>query len=370
MDAHGTDILIVLLVIGARLVVPLFIPRFPLPALITSLVIDAIDQTIFQRFTSLDLSGYQSYDKSLDIYYLTIAYTAVLRNWTNGFAVEIARFLWYYRLVGVVLFEITGTRAVLFVFPNTFEYYVIAIEAIRLGWDIRRLSHKALIGITAFIWIVIKLPQEWWIHIAGLDFTDFMKETVFGVESTSTWGEALSNRPLVVAAIVAVFVAIGLVARHFWVRRPDQDWPLGVDADRPMPPADLPDADRSQPPLRWPVFEKVALISLVSVVFSLMLGVDARGWQILVAVTIVVVANAGISAALARRGTEWASIALEFVVLTAINAVLLTVIAAIVADGIDRALSLFFGYLLTMIIVLYDRFRARHFERLAAVPAA
>jgi hypothetical protein len=168
---------------------------------------------------------------------------------------------------------------------------------------------------------------------------------------------------------VAVFVAIGLVAHHFWMRRPAQDWPLGFDADRPMPPAELPDADRSQPPLRWPVFEKVALISLVSIVFSLMLGVDAGGWQIVVAVGIVVMANAGISAGLARRGTEWASIGLEFLVLTVINALLLSVIAEVVGDGIDRSLSLFFGYLLTMIIVLYDRFRARHFERIEALPA-
>ena len=27
-----------------------------------------------------------------------------------------------------------------------------------------------------FLWIFIKLPQEWWIHIAKLDMTDFIKE--------------------------------------------------------------------------------------------------------------------------------------------------------------------------------------------------
>ena len=29
---------------------------------------------------------------------------------------------------------------------------------------------------TALIWVFIKLPQEWWIHIAQLDMTDFIKE--------------------------------------------------------------------------------------------------------------------------------------------------------------------------------------------------
>ena len=51
--------------------------------MLAALVIDGLDQTIFQTFTSLDLSGYQSYDKALDVYYLSIAYTATLRNWTH-----------------------------------------------------------------------------------------------------------------------------------------------------------------------------------------------------------------------------------------------------------------------------------------------
>ena len=45
----------------------------------------------------------------------------------------------------------------------------------------------------AFIWIFIKLPQEWWIHIAQLDFTDFMKEDVFGVAVDTSWGDAIGE---------------------------------------------------------------------------------------------------------------------------------------------------------------------------------
>ena len=43
-------------------------------------------------------------------------------------------------------------------------------------------SRSVIIGATAFIWIFIKLPQEWWIHIAQLDLTDFVQEKIFGVE--------------------------------------------------------------------------------------------------------------------------------------------------------------------------------------------
>ena len=58
--------LVVLVVIAARLAVPLLIIRWPLPAIVACLLIDAVDQTIFQVVVpDADLSGYQSYDKAL-----------------------------------------------------------------------------------------------------------------------------------------------------------------------------------------------------------------------------------------------------------------------------------------------------------------
>ena len=127
---------------------------------------------MFAAFTDLSLDNYQSYDKALDIYYLTVAYLSVLRNWRNPFAVGVAAFLWYYRLVGVLLFELTDVRWLLMVFPNTFEYFFIAIEVVRTRWDAPRLSKAAFLWTAGLIWVVIKLPQEWWIHVAQLDFTD------------------------------------------------------------------------------------------------------------------------------------------------------------------------------------------------------
>ncbi|HSM34364.1 MAG TPA: hypothetical protein VK987_09775, partial [Anaerolineae bacterium] len=96
MDIGFTEI-VVAAVILSRLIGPLFIPRFPLPAIIASLLIDGIDQTVFQvLLPDADLSNYQSYDKALDIYYLVIAFITTMRNWTNQVAVYIARFLIFY----------------------------------------------------------------------------------------------------------------------------------------------------------------------------------------------------------------------------------------------------------------------------------
>ncbi len=143
MGGDSSDIAVFLVVLALRFVIPLFIPRFPLPAILAALVLDAADQTIFQQFTNLNLDGYQNYDKALDIFYLTIAFLAVYRNWTNTTAINVARFLWYYRLVGVWLFEVFQERWLLFVFPNTFEYFFIAYVAIRTQWDPRRLDQRS-----------------------------------------------------------------------------------------------------------------------------------------------------------------------------------------------------------------------------------
>lgn len=379
VDAAGSDILIFLVVVGARFLVPLLIPRFPLPAIVAALVIDAADQTIFQQFTDLNLDGYQSYDKALDIYYLTVAYLSVFRNWTNGFAVDVARFLWYYRLIGVMAFEITGERWLLLVFPNTFEYYFIAYELVRTMWDPRRMTRKTVVAVAAAIWVFVKLPQEWWIHIAQNDFTDFMKETVFGVDPLDSWGDAFGNRPLVLVAILAALaglVGLGVVLSK---RLPSRDWPFGFDADRPAP-VEMwaPDETRTDHAslagthvsLRWPLFEKVVLLGLVGGIFTLVLGVDARGFQIIGAVTLLVLVNAGVSALLVRRGVDWSSVALQFVVLAAFNTVLLIVYSGIVGDGrVNRGSAIFFGLLLTMILVLFDRFRHDRIEQISAAPA-
>ena len=187
-------------VVVARLVVPLFIPAYPLPAILVAMVLDGVDQTIFAATLGSDLAGYQTYDKALDIYYLAIAYVSTIANWVNGPAFGVGRFLWYYRLLGVALFESTGARWLLFVFPNTFEYFFDAIEAFRISRNPIRLTMRAVVDIAAFIWIFIKLPQEWWIHIAQLDFTDFMKETVFGVPADSSWTDAIAASPMVAVA--------------------------------------------------------------------------------------------------------------------------------------------------------------------------
>jgi len=365
----ATEWTIVVLVVGGRLFLPLLIPYFPVPALLACLVLDSIDQSIFQQFPAIPLDGYQSYDKALDVYYLSVAYLSTLRNWTNQTAFRMSQFLYYYRMVGVVLFELTQNRTILFIFPNTFEYFFLFVELVRWGWDTRRMGKWTVILSAAAIWIFIKLPQEWWIHIAQLDMTDFIKETLFGVDPTASWSAAVANRPWVLVLAIVIIASIAFIA--YWIIRkkaPPFDHGPRIAAD-PLP-AEL----RGAEPYRrvraetgiwgWALREKVALTAIVAVIFGLMLtGGEASAGRIIVGVAVFTVINAGVSHWMALRGRSWRLLAGELVTMLVVNLVIMLVLEALdrflgVREArVPFATTLFFSYLLTLIIVLYDRYR-------------
>ena len=370
-----TEWIVVVLVVGARLLLPFTIPTWPLVGAVACMILDSIDQSIFQKFPAIPLEGYQSYDKSLDIYYLAIIYFSTLRNWTNAPAFKMSFFLYYYRLIGVVAFELTQVRAILFIFPNTFEYFFDFIEAVRLRWDWKRMGKWTVIVSAALIWVFIKLPQEWWIHIAQLDMTDFMKEDLFGVDATASWGEAIANRPLVlVAAIVAV---VAIIAIGYWVvtrKAPPGDHGPRLRAD-PLPPecqgAELYRTVRAtQKIFDRALLEKVVLTGLISVIFAqYLLSDDVRSIGVIAFVAVFVAVNAIVSQWLARRGREWTSVVVELIGMFVVNFGIVGVlqflvrVAGVIETRAPLGLTLFFVFLFTVITVLFDRyhtvFRAR-----------
>ena len=263
-------------VVLLRFFVPLAIPRYPLPAILAALVLDAADQSIFQMFTDDPLPGYQTYDKALDVYYLAIAYISTMRNWRDPIAFRTARFLYFYRLVGVTLFELLDERWLLLVFPNTFEYFFIAYEFVRTRWNPARLGPVVIVGLAAFIWIVIKLPQEWWIHVAQLDFTDFM-----------------ADHPYMWIVLGVAAIAAGVVLYVERRRIPPADWPFTVAVDRHLVVPAVP-TDGHEPFWSPVLAEKVVLLSLISVIFAQVLpDIRASNAGVAVGVAVLVIANAG-----------------------------------------------------------------------------
>lgn len=338
-------------VVMARFFLPLAIPRYPLPGVVAALILDGVDQTIFQLFTSLPLEGYQSYDKALDIYYLTITYLSTMRNWTNGYAFGVSHFLFYYRLVGVVAFELTQVRALLLVFPNTFEYFFIFYEAVRLKWDPASLTRRQVIVATALIWVVIKLPQEYWIHVAQLDTTDLIR--------------AYPPAALILAVWVALLVVIALqIIRGF---PPAKDgFAIAAEAVPANPHLKGPGTPQESF-VNSAMREKIVFVSLLGIIFANMLpGVRVTSLQIAVATAFIIIVNTALSQWLARSGTHWKSIIWEFMFMTFAN--FLTVLAYFFLlsryeGSLNLVNTLFFILLLTLNVTLYDRYRQVYRER-------
>ncbi len=228
----------------------------------------------------------------MDVYYLAIAYLSTLRNWSSVPAYRVARFLYFYRLVGVVAFELTQVRALLLIFPNTFEYFFMAYEAIRSRWANTRWGLRWWIGVAAFIWVFIKLPQEWWIHVAQLDFTEFLADNAWAAPTIMVLaagrGRGLLGLGPPAAAAGGPRVALrrGPAARRRWTRAPSS---RSAYADSGAV---------------WSIatLEKVVLLGLLSVIFAQTLpGLEASNLQLLVAVAVVVVVNAAFTLAMATR---------------------------------------------------------------------
>lgn len=348
-------------VVGARFLLPLTIPFFPLPGIVACLVLDGVDQTIFQAF-GYDPPGYQGYDKAMDVYYLAIAYLAMLRNWTSVAAVEVGFFLYFYRLIGVLLFELTQARALLLVFPNTFEYFFIAYETLRARWSPLALALSWWIGAAAAIWVVVKLPQEWWIHIAQLDVTDLLTEY--------RWA------PVLLFVLVLLLGAVLQLVVRPRLPRADWDWRL-----RPEPlPEEIDEAHEQAAwraehdrVLSWATLEKVVLVGLLAVVFGQQLpDFTGTSTDLFIGTAVVVVLNAAVTLVVARRGWTTVSLSAAFVVRLLVNVVLVLVADELLPGGearLDGYDTMFFLSLISLITTLHDRWRPVHQVRAAAAAA-
>jgi hypothetical protein len=369
------DTLILALVVGLRLVVPLAIPRYPIPAGLAALVIDGVDQSILQATTKLNLAGYQNYDKALDMYYLSIEYLATLRNWTNPSALGMGRLLYYYRLVGSLLFELLHIRALLLLFPNTFEYFFLFYEAVRLRWDPRRLSAATVIGAAFAIWVVIKIPQEYWIHIAQLDATDAIKEHIFGVPIDTRWSAIARDNMLWLILFALIIVALVALARRVMAAKlppPDWSWSFDADAHGRDVSDEAAEAARQSAARNLfgaPLYEKIAFVGLLTIIFTQMLPTaNVTVAQTAVGVIVIILVNAALSSWLIRRGVVWRSVVVEFVAMALANGLTALLFALLIGRGrqsFDLPTALFLLLLLTLLVTLYDRFHPLALARAA-----
>jgi hypothetical protein len=150
----------VLVVLVVRLTVPLLIFKRPLLGGALSFVADAADLVAFNVFGFP--GDYQRLDKGLDLYYLSIEMLVALRWAALPRAVAGSLFAW--RVLGAVLFEVTGDRWVLLVFPNLFEMWWLFVVIAGLNRPDANLTWRR-----AAFWLVVllvpKLAHEYVLHV-------------------------------------------------------------------------------------------------------------------------------------------------------------------------------------------------------------
>src|SRR5260221_4125669 len=132
--------------------------RWPLAGGLLAIFVDLTD---LYWMNVLDLGGipnYQVFDKHADQVYLAVFLIVALR-WT-GPERTVSIVLYGFRMAGFLLYEFTGERAVLLLFPNVFEFWFLFIAALHhvrpvLDWTTPRLA-----AVLAPL-IVAKEVQEW-----------------------------------------------------------------------------------------------------------------------------------------------------------------------------------------------------------------
>jgi hypothetical protein len=136
-------------------------------ALLGGLLAILVDLSDLLLLGLLDLGGvpdYQRLDKWLDQVYLALFLVVSLRWMEPVRTISIA--LYGYRLVGFLLFELTGERWLLLVFPNVFEFWFLFVALVGneriAAWSRVRIA-GVLVVLTA-----LKEFQEWAIHGARL----------------------------------------------------------------------------------------------------------------------------------------------------------------------------------------------------------
>lgn len=167
-----------IVVIIIRLLVPLLVWWWPLPGSLAGILADNFDVVILDAMGVTDFGPYNMVDKFLDTYLYFIQFLT-LGRWQNQRAKKVGRWLFAYRLVGVILYELTQWRWLLMVFPNVFvTYFVVYLLLLKLfKYDPMKSVKSSAIFVTLLA--IPKIYQEYLFHVVQIPLYSFFKPIVF-----------------------------------------------------------------------------------------------------------------------------------------------------------------------------------------------
>jgi hypothetical protein len=207
---------------------------------------------------------------------------------------------------------------------------------------------KWWVVLAGLIWVCIKLPQEYWLHVAQLDVTDTLDDY--------WWAWPVLIAVVVGAALLLWFVAIPRLGpiEHGWQIE-----------SAPMPTSVATVASQATRRVEaggwvwsWMTFEKVMLVGLMSVIYSQTLpGVSASNTDLFLSVGLFVVLNAAITVLASRREWTIESAGLAVLARIAVNVALVTVAYYFFDSRSVGWDTLFFLSLISLVTTLHDRYQ-------------
>ena len=147
-------------VVSFRVTVSLLMLWYPLEALLASMLLDVLDSFFF-AFANFDKKQYHNWDKALDYLHYLILLIVICKS--PIFLVAVG--LLVFRSIGHYLFNKTGDHRLFIIFPNIYEYYVLAYLLI-IRFDIVLSINSWQIWLGLFLF---KLAQEYYVHFMPLD---------------------------------------------------------------------------------------------------------------------------------------------------------------------------------------------------------
>ena len=148
-----------LIVIIVRISGSLPVIYFPFFGSLFAILVDLSDLFIIGNLDLGGVKNYQRLDKLLDLSYM-LTFLIVSLRWSK-LEKNISIFLLIFRMLGMIFYEITGSRMILFSFPNIFEFWFIGISFYKFRNKIINIKSITLILVIATI---LKLLQEWILH--------------------------------------------------------------------------------------------------------------------------------------------------------------------------------------------------------------
>lgn len=149
-----------LIISFARIFGSLIVFKFNFIGALFVILLDFSDLFMMNLISLGGVRNYQILDKFLDLFYISFFFFITLR-WSSLLR-NISLFLFSFRIIGFVLFEIIEERFILFLFPNIFEFWFIGITFLS-HYKFKITKNKIIIVL--FISLVLKLFQEYILHI-------------------------------------------------------------------------------------------------------------------------------------------------------------------------------------------------------------